>query len=80
MTRIFPRTQPYTLIVDPAGCGCTDCIVGESKPADLLTEKEKDFISSADYNEGYGSTWNPNKPTFVDRTSYTEEDWDTFLL
>ena len=26
--------------IDPKGCGCTDCIIGYSKPIDLCSDEE----------------------------------------
>lgn len=30
--------KPYMFVVDPAGCGCTDCILGYSTPEDGLDQ------------------------------------------
>lgn len=53
------------LIVDPAGCGCTQCVVGDSVPAQRLREFQKDQIIE-DYN-----VW--------DRTRYSEREWEKWL-
>lgn len=39
MTRIIDLTNDGKRI-DPAGCGCTDCIVGDSTPADRIPEPQ----------------------------------------
>lgn len=57
--RVLPRKQ---LIVDPAGCGCVQCVVGDSVPADRLTESQKDQVVD-DYR-------------VTDRTGYTERQWE----
>lgn len=61
-----PNDPQNILVVDPAGCGCVDCIVGESVPADELTEEQKELVAT--------------DPSVIDRTSYTNEEWDQFLL
>lgn len=55
--------QPLT--VDPAGCRCTPCIVWDSVPADLLTEKQKEQVAD-DYK-------------VTDRTGYSEYEWERWL-
>lgn len=55
------------LIIDPAGCECIDCILGDSKPADKLTEHEKDAVAWQD------------KLTIIDRTGYSERGWERYL-
>lgn len=32
--------QPGIFVVDPAGCGCTDCILGYATPADELQDDQ----------------------------------------
>lgn len=60
--RVLPRKL---LIVDPAGCQCTQCIVGDSVPAQRLREWQKDQVVE-DNN-------------VQDRTGYTERDWERWL-
>lgn len=54
-----------SLVVDPAGCRCTPCIVWDSVPADLLTPLQKDQVA-----DSYKVT---------DRTGYTEREWERWL-
>lgn len=81
MTRVFPRKRRvYILMVDPAGCGCTDCIMHESVPADRLSEKEKDFIADGQWLDGRDDTSVGIGPDIlIDRTGYTEQEWDDIL-
>lgn len=37
---------PPPLVVDPIGCGCTECIVGEYIPADCLSPSALALIAS----------------------------------
>lgn len=37
---------PIVFVIDPRGCGCTDCIVGDSIPEDLLTDTQRDDIEA----------------------------------
>lgn len=60
--RVLPRKL---LIVDPAGCQCTQCIVADSVPAQRLREWQKDQVVE-DNN-------------VQDRTGYTERDWERWL-
>jgi len=55
------------LVIDPVECECTDCILGDSVPADRLTERRKDRVAQDD-------------PGVIDRTGYSERDWDQILL
>jgi hypothetical protein len=52
-------------VVDPTGCRCTDCLVGDSIPLDWLSVDDKDWI--AQQND------------FVDRTGLDELGWDVAL-
>lgn len=54
------------LIVDPAGCKCTECVVWDSIAADELTKLQKDQVA-----DNYKVT---------DRTGYTELQWEEFLV
>lgn len=64
--RLRARIWPYRhLIVDPAGCKCIQCVVGDSVPAQRLRESQKDQIVE-DYN-------------VEDRTGYSEREWERWL-
>ena len=39
--------SPIAWVIDPAGCGCTDCIVGNSTPADQLSDQDSRDIDTA---------------------------------
>lgn len=53
------------LMVDPAGCGCIQCVVGDSIPAQRLTNRQKDQVVD-DFK-------------ITDRTGYTEREWEKWL-
>ena len=38
--------DPIVFVIDPAGCGCTDCIVGDSIPEDQLTDVQRSDIDA----------------------------------
>lgn len=66
IVRTFRRAIPRKLLtVDPAGCRCVQCIVGDSVPAQLLRESQKNQI--VDDNN------------VRDRTGYTEREWERWL-
>jgi hypothetical protein len=65
--RLRARIWPYKhLTVDPAGCVCIQCVVGDSVPAQRLRESHKDQIV-----EHYNVT---------DRTGYSEMEWEPWLM
>lgn len=60
------RYEPQRLVVDPAGCGCTDCLLRDSVPADELTDEHLALIRSGSRD-------------WVDRTWWANEPLDTWL-
>ena len=47
--------------IDPADCGCTDCILGFSKPAGQASDYELDLMSRSIVDNATGEvpSWNP---------------------
>lgn len=80
MTRKFPRRKPYVLVVDPAGCGCTECIIGQYTPADQLSAAQKNFIDKGKWKDGHDDTsYGVGPDVLIDNTGMTEEEWDILL-
>jgi hypothetical protein len=63
--RIYRLNHRETLVVDPQGCGCTDCVIHESWPVETLSEDQLDRVALDDY--------------VIDRTGMSPEEWDNWL-